>query len=128
MVSKRSVPSALELQVLSYLWRHGPSKAREVLESLPDGKRRAYTSMLSALQTMEKRGLVTHESEKGTYIYKAAVTKKQVLRPWLRKLVKHIFGGSPAEAMAQFLEHTKVSEEELAEIKKLIREASSSRD
>jgi len=53
----------LELQILSYLWRHGPSKAREVLESLPDGKRRVYTSILSVMQEMEKRGQPAHDVE-----------------------------------------------------------------
>jgi predicted transcriptional regulator len=118
----------LELQILSYLWRHGPSKAREVLDSLPDGKRRAYTSILSAMQEMEKKGMLAHDVERNTYVYRAAVTKKQVLAPWLRAVVQNIFGGSPAEAMAHLLEHTDVSEEELAEIRKLIGEASSSRD
>ena len=40
-------PSDLELQVLSVLWRDGPSTARDVLGALPDGKQRAYTGLLA---------------------------------------------------------------------------------
>lgn len=80
-----------------------PSKAREVLESPPDGKRRVYTSILSVMQEMEKRGQPAHDVEKNTYIYRPTVTKKQVLGPWLRSVVKTIFGGSSAEMAAQLL-------------------------
>ena len=51
-------PSDLEMQVLSVLWERGPSTAREVLEAMPDGKKRAYTSVLSVMQVMEKKGLL----------------------------------------------------------------------
>ena len=50
-------PSDLELQVLAVLWRRGPSTAREVMEALPDGKHRAYTTVLSVMQVMEKKEL-----------------------------------------------------------------------
>ncbi|MHC4355823.1 MAG: BlaI/MecI/CopY family transcriptional regulator, partial [Planctomycetota bacterium] len=39
-------PSDLEMQILSVLWENGASTAREVLEAMPDGKQRAYTSIL----------------------------------------------------------------------------------
>ena len=55
---KITKPSDLELQILSFLWEKGPSTAREVLEAIPDGKKRAYTSILSVMQVMEKKGFL----------------------------------------------------------------------
>lgn len=47
-------PSDLEMLVLSVLWERGPSTAGDVLEAMPDGKKRAYTSILSVMQVMER--------------------------------------------------------------------------
>jgi len=113
-------PSELELQVLSVLWRDGALTAREVGENMPDGKNRAYTTVLSVLQVMEKKGLVTHSAEGRTHRYAAKVTKRQVLGPMLRQLVSNVFGGSATTAVQHLLAENKVSAEELREIQDLI--------
>jgi BlaI family transcriptional regulator, penicillinase repressor len=113
-------PSDLELQVLSVLWERGPSTARQVLEFIPDGKQRAYTTVLSVLQVMEKKGLVTHTSQGVKHVYRPAVSKRQTLRPLLRSLVSNIFGGSPSIAMQHLLSETDVSADELAKIREVL--------
>jgi len=114
-------PSDLELQVLSVLWQSGPSTARQVRQAMPDGKRRAYTTVLSVLQVMEKKGLVTHTSKGLAHVYRPAVSRRRVLRPLLRSLVTNVFGGSPASAMAHLLSETDVSDSELRQIRKLLK-------
>ncbi|NIP96212.1 MAG: BlaI/MecI/CopY family transcriptional regulator, partial [Akkermansiaceae bacterium] len=48
-----SLPSDLELQALSVLYAEGPTTVATVLENLPDGKERAYTTILSVMQSLE---------------------------------------------------------------------------
>ncbi len=48
-------PSELESQVLAVLWERGPSVVCDVQEALPDGKQRAYTTVPTTLQIMEKK-------------------------------------------------------------------------
>ena len=96
--------------------------AREVLESLPDGKERAYTSVLSVLQVMEKKGLAGHTAEGGAHVYHARVTRRQVLGPMLRTLVMNLFGGSTATALQHLMTETAVDEEEMKEIRRVIRQ------
>lgn len=115
-------PSNLELQVLSVLWDHGPLSARQVLERMPDGKDRAYTTILSTLQGLEKKKLVRHTSQGNTHIYHPKVEKSKVLRPMLRNMVDYIFGGRKSEAMLYLLRETEVSEDELSEIRNVIAE------
>jgi predicted transcriptional regulator len=113
-------PSQLELQVLSVLWDRGPSTVREVLDSMPDGKKRAYTTILSVLQVMERKGLVTHTRKDVTHVYRPAVGRKKVVRPLLQELVANVFGGSTSTAMQHLLNETKVDEAELTQIRHLI--------
>jgi BlaI family transcriptional regulator, penicillinase repressor len=113
-------PSKLEMQVLAVLWDRGPSTVREVLEALQDDKSRAYTTILSVMQVMEKKGLVSHESDGNTHIYKAAISRQKVAGPLLRTLVKTLFGGSPVSAVQHLVNEKGVSSQDLAEIKRLI--------
>ena len=115
-------PSNLELQVLSILWEAGPLTARDVLERMPDGKQRAYTTILSTLQMLEKKELVDHTTAGNTHIYQPLVEKNEVLRPIVKGMVDYVFGGSALEAVQCFLRESEVSDEELKEIRKLIRD------
>ena len=117
---KLKEPSRLELQVLSVLWERGRATVREMQEALPDGKTRAYTTVLTVLQVMEKKGLLTHISQGNTHVYQPTTTQRQTLGPVLKSLVRQLFGGSPATAMQHLLAESEVSPEELAKLKQLI--------
>jgi predicted transcriptional regulator len=117
---KNREPSRLEMQVLSVLWQRGASTVREVMEVMPDGKARAYTTILSVMQVMEKKGLVSHVAEGNVHIYQARVSRQEVTGPWLRGLVRQVFGGSAASALQHLLAEERVSREELDEIKEII--------
>ncbi len=125
---KKVKPSDLEMQVLGVLWDRGPSTARDVLEAMPDGKQRAYTSILSVMQVMEKKGLLTHTSRGNAHVYGPAVRREQVLKPFLRKVVTEVFAGRPAALMQALLSDAAVSDEELAEMRRLLADAKSAKE
>ena len=117
---RTSKPSDLEMQILSVLWDRGASTAREVLELMPDGKKRAYTSILSVMQVMEKKGLLKHTNRGVAHVYSPAVSKKKIIRPFMRKVLNEVFGGRPSAMMQALLTETAVSDTELARIQKLL--------
>ena len=117
---KTSRPSDLELQVLAVLWESGPMTVRTLLDAMPDGKRRAYTTMLSVLQVMEKKGLATHDRMGLAYVYRPAVDRPRVVGALLRQLLRNVFGGSPAKAVQSLLSASDLDSDELAKVRKLI--------
>jgi len=116
-------PSDLEMQILSVLWENGASTAREVLEAMPDGKQRAYTSILSVMQVMEKKGLLKHKNRGVAHVYSPAVNRKKIIQPFIHKVVNEVFGGKPSAMMQALLTETPVSDDELAQIRKLLENA-----
>ncbi len=112
-------PSKLEMAVLSLLWDSAGMTAREVLDALPDGKERAYTSVLSVLQAMERKGLVQHTSRGNVNLYHPAVEQQPTVGRLLRDMVRDMFGGSPAAAIQHLLSETSPSEQELREVERL---------
>lgn len=123
----KTQPSDLELQVLSVLWRTGPATVRQVLDDMPDGKKRSYTTILSVLQVLESKKLVTHTSEGRAHVYKPKVTRKQVIGPLLRNMVTKFFGGSTTEAVQHLLNETSVDDDELAAIRTLLEDSTPAR-
>ncbi|APW63261.1 BlaI/MecI/CopY family transcriptional regulator [Paludisphaera borealis] len=118
-------PSELELQVLGVLWDRGPSPVREILEAMPDGKDRAYTTILSVLQVLEKKGLVRHTRLGQANVYHPKHKRGQVLGPMMKDLLRNAFGGSPARALQSLLDGADVRPGDLEEIRKVIAQAES---
>jgi predicted transcriptional regulator len=116
-------PSGLEQQVLSVLWEKGSGTVRDVIAALPDGKQRAYTTLLTVLQVLEKKGLVRHTRDGLTYLYHPNVTREQVVQPLLKGLVQGVFGGEPARVVQALLDTGAVGPAELKQIRKLINDA-----
>ena len=125
---KTDKPSELEMQILGVLWRGGPAPVRDVLAAMPDGKKRAYTSVLSAMQVMEKKGLLTRTREGLTDHWRPAVSKSRVLGPFLRNLVANVFGGHPKQVMQPLLQETDVDEADVAAIRQLLDDYQSQRE
>jgi len=119
----RGRPSGVELQVLAVLWEKGPSSVRAVLEAMPDGKGRAYTTILSVMQVLEKKGLVGHTRQGQANVYRALKPRTRVLGPMMKDLMRNVFGGSPARALQCLIDAGAPGEAELAEIRKVIADA-----
>lgn len=117
---KPDKPSDLEMQILGVLWRGGPAPVRGVLAAMPDGKKRAYTTVLSAMQVMERKGLLARTREGMTDHWRPAVSKSRVLGPFLRNLVANVFGGQPTQVMQHLLQETDVDDADVSAIRELL--------
>ena len=117
-----SKPSNLELQILAILWEQGPLPIKAINDAMPDGKERAYTTVLTIVQSMEKKGLVTHTREGNRHIYRAKYSRKKVLHPYMSNLVTNLFGGNPASAMQFMLGSESLSENDIDQLRKMLDE------
>lgn len=116
-------PSDLELQVLTVLWEQGPLPVTTIREAIPDGKSRAYTTVLSVLQGLERKGLVDHTTKGQANIYHPLVKRQQVMQPLMREMLQNLFGGSAARAVQSLLDSGPVDKDEMSQIRELIAQA-----
>ena len=99
-------PSDLELQILGVLWDRDGATVREMLSLLPDGKERAYTTILSVMQQMQRKGLLERSRDGSAHVYRAAVERRAVLRPIVGQLLRFAFGGDARAAMQCLFDET----------------------
>ena len=117
---KPEKPSGQEMQILGILWRDGPLTAREVLTRMPDGKKRAYTSILSVMQVMEKKGLLSRTREGLTDRWHPIVEESEILGPFMKNVVSHLFGGRAVRAIQCLLGDGGVDRAQIDEIRSLL--------
>jgi len=98
-----TLPSDLELQALTVLYTAGPSTVATVLDLLPDGKPRAYTTILSVMQSLERKGLVRASREGRAYVYHPTRNRERIVSPLAKEFVQNAFGGSVGDAILQIL-------------------------
>ena len=118
-------PTPGELEVLKILWDGGPSTGRRVMELLnADGKNRAYTSVTSLMNVMVDKGLLRRRPAGRAFIYETVDARRKTLGSMLGDLVGRAFEGSASALVAHLLDETKLTEAELAEIRRTIDEHS----
>ena len=110
-----------ELQVLRALWDGGPATVREVLNHLhTQGRRVAYTTVLTFLTRLEQKGFVKSDKSGLAYVYRAAVTRNQVTRSRLQTMLNEVFDGEAAPLVLQLMKTERFSAQEIAELQKHI--------
>ena len=109
-----------ELAVMSVLWRLGSATVADVRDAMEEDL--AYTSVLSALQTLEDKGYVHHEPEGRTYRYFPAVAAERAGRSALTRIKDAIFQGSAERMFTQLVSDKQLSREELERMRSLLDE------
>ena len=109
-----------ELQVMSVLWRLGSATVADVRDALEEDL--AYTSVLSALQTLEEKGYVRHEAEGRAYRYFPLVEAERAGGSALARIRDAIFQGSAERMFAQMVSDRKLPREELERMRRLLAE------
>ena len=51
-----------ELRLMNVIWDHGPATVKDVVDALADEYELAYTTVMTTLQTLVKKGFLRHET------------------------------------------------------------------
>lgn len=81
----RTVPPPLhelESEVMEEVWRQGESSVRAVLEALnaQQPKQRAYTTVMTIMQRLDRKGLLQRRRDGRTDIYAPRLSREDYLR------------------------------------------------
>ena len=107
-----------ELEVMASLWRRGSATVTDVRDDLPEPL--AYTSVLSALQTLEDKGFVRHESEGRAYRYFPTVGAEHAGTSALARIRDAIYQGSAERMFAQMVSDRALGRDELERMRALL--------
>ncbi len=107
-----------ELEVMSVLWRRGSATVSEVKDDLEEPL--AYTSVLSALQTLEEKGYVRHESEGRAYRYFPAIAAERAGKSAIARIKDAMYQGSAERMFAHLVSDRKLGRDELERMRAML--------
>lgn len=94
LTANTELPPPLELECLKVLWRLGPANVKDVREALEPNRELAYTTVMTILERLVRRGCVSRIKSGRSFVYSATLTRDCVQRQAIRDLVEAFFEGS----------------------------------
>ena len=111
-------PTPAELELLNILWEHGPATVREVMRRM--AKQRGYTTVMSLMQVMYEKKLLTRKQEGRAFRYAATAAQEKTLGKMLGDLLSRAFDGSSSALVQHLLQYSAPDDDELAAIREAI--------
>jgi predicted transcriptional regulator len=101
--ASRAIPPPLELLCLNALWSRGEGSVKEVRELVAPSRALAYTTVMTVLERLARREIVTRRKAGRAFVYAPAVTRNAMRRLALQEFLDSYFEGSPRR-LSQFLQ------------------------
>jgi len=96
--------SKAETRVLEQYWRLGTCSVREILDSLPEEERVAYTTVQTLVYRLEQKGALRRVRKIGNaQLFEPAIDQREFRTGLVRDLLD-LFGGSPRLLVSNLLE------------------------
>lgn len=112
----------LESVVMDQMWsRAGKATVREVLEDLQRSREIAYTTVMTTMDTLHRKGWLDREKHGKAYHYWPTLTREE----YSARLMREALDGSenPDAVLSQFL--AQMTDEESSKLRNLLRRLSS---
>jgi predicted transcriptional regulator len=111
-----------ELDIMKLVWERKEATVRDVYEALRARRRIAYTSVLTMMNVLERKGHLKKRAEGRSFVYQAARPRGQVLRAMVREFVERVFGGATEPLLVHLLEDRKLTRRDLEALARRVRE------
>ncbi len=111
----------LELEVLKVVWDRQPCSVKDVADILAERSGYARTTILTVMQRLHGKGLLTRRRHHDVWLYTAARSRERVLSSLVRRFVDNVLDASPAPFVAYLTQTAKLSREQIESLQSIIR-------
>ncbi len=115
-----------ELRLMKILWERGESAVADLVAALPDGEALAYTSVLTTIRILEKKGYVRHRQIGRAFLYTPCLVEQEAGRFEVGVMLQRFFGNSRERLLLSLLGDDDVTPAELERLRRAIASAPNS--
>ena len=113
--------SESEWSVMEALWESSPQTASELTKTLRPTMNWAENTVRTLLTRLIDKGAIkTGENSSGTRTYLPAVKREACVRAEGESFMQRIFGGAAKPLLVHFAQNSKLTAEEVSELKKIL--------
>jgi predicted transcriptional regulator len=122
MKDAKAALGSTEIEILRYLGDHAPLSVGDVAAHFAETSGQARTTILTLMERLRKKGYLTRKQIGGVYHYAPKVAKHDLLRGLVKSFVDTTLAGSVSPFVAYLSEGGPVSEQDLDQLKRLVRD------
>jgi len=116
-----------ELEIMKAVWDRGTATVRDVYEALLAERRIAYTTVMTMMNVLERKGHLRKRADGRTFVYEPSRSKKDALGSLVRDFVTRVFDGSAEPLLVHLVEDEHLSDKEVEMLVRRIRRHRDSR-
>ena len=116
-----------EWEVMNVLWEQAPLTASEVAETLAAKTRWHPRTVKTLLGRLARKGVLAYRVDGNRYVYSPAIPRRSYVREESASFLDRVFGGETAPMLVHFVRNTRLSAEEIEELRRILDEKSGER-
>lgn len=94
----------LEQTVMACLWQDKKATVRDIHTCISKDKKIAYTTVMTIMTRLVKKGYLKRTKISKTYIYEVHKTKTQTIKKVIKKIADYLFNSFGEDAIFAFVE------------------------
>jgi len=110
----------LEADVMRVVWEKGEVQVEDVHRALLADRQIAYTTVMTVMTRLVRKGLLTRQRCGRAYLYRAARGREEMAASTLQEWSQRFFGGRVLPAVSFLLGTEKLSPDEIAAVRRLL--------
>ncbi|WP_420575887.1 BlaI/MecI/CopY family transcriptional regulator [Ekhidna sp.] len=110
-----------EEPIMKIIWKKNEVFVKDIIEELEE--KSPYNTVSSIVRILESKGMVSHKAYGRIHQYFPVVSKNEYRRNMLKNIIVEYFDGSYKGLLSQVLADEDVSDEEIEELKDLIKKS-----
>jgi predicted transcriptional regulator len=114
-----------ELEIMKIVWDLGPVTVRQVYERLLEHREIAYTTVMTMMQVLERKGRLVKSLDEKAHVYKPSEPKQKVIGGMVREFMNRVFDGSAEPLLLQLVEDEKLTSADVDRLRKLLKKKAS---
>ncbi len=111
-----------EWDVMEVVWTREPVAASEIADDLVSSRAWHPQTVKTLLTRLVAKKALAYKAEGKRYLYRAKVSRDAVVRDESRSFLSRLFGGEVTPAVVHLLSHAKLSDDEIAQLRKVLNE------
>jgi BlaI family transcriptional regulator, penicillinase repressor len=110
-----------ELAIMDQLWKHKQLTARQIREQLYSNASKAqHGTVQKLLQRLEEKEYVSRDRSEFVHTFTATISRKEYAGSQLQELASKLTSGSFAPLITHLVETSKISADDIREIKEIL--------
>ena len=112
----------LETDIMGIVWNMKQATVKDVFEIMYERRRLAYTTIMTVMNRLAVKKILTQDKSTVPYVYTPAVERDQIAHSMVDEVVDRVMDGSSTAVISYLMDRGTMSKDELSELKAKIAE------